>query len=168
MPNVRPCMEAVHNIHLMDYASFEAAKCADIKFIQDSVDKIWYKDLKDPCTFYNYITMTTLLAHLDANCGGPPHPVDLVNLPSTISGTTPPQRASQSTSTHSRMPSTSLHGPNSQCLMSNCLPSSPLQPLSWTISLAPPMHGRHCHRPLRHGQCGRQPTTNPTLHANDN
>ena len=63
-------METAHNVHLADYASFEAAKRAVVKFIWDAVDEIWYKDLKDPRTFYNSVTSTALLAHLDTNCGG--------------------------------------------------------------------------------------------------
>ena len=84
-PVVRARMEAAHNVRLADYASFEAAERAVVKFIRGAVDEIWYKDLKDPRTFYNSVTSTALLAHLDANCGGL-HPVDLINLPSEMIG----------------------------------------------------------------------------------
>ena len=82
-PVIRTCMEAEHNVLLMDYASFKAAKHAVMNFIRNAIDEI--KDLKDPWTFYNSITAMALLAHLDANCGGP-HPVDLINLPLEMIG----------------------------------------------------------------------------------
>ena len=84
-PVVRARMEAAHNTRLADYASFEAAERAVVKFIRDAIDEIWYKDLKNPRTFYNSVTAATLLSHLDDNCGGL-HPVDLINLPSEMIG----------------------------------------------------------------------------------
>ena len=84
-PVVHACMEATHNIRLADYASFKAAKRLVVKFIRDAVNEIWYKDLRDPRTFYNSVTYTVLLAHLDANCGGL-HPVDLINFPLEMIG----------------------------------------------------------------------------------
>jgi hypothetical protein len=78
-------MEAAHNTRLADYASFEATERAVMKFIRDAIDEIWYKDLKNPRTFYNSVTATTLLSHLDDNCGGL-HPINLINLPSKMIG----------------------------------------------------------------------------------
>ncbi len=69
-PVVRARMEAAHNTCLADYASFKAAERAIVKFIRDTIDKIWYKDLKNPRTFYNLVTAATLLSHLDDNFGG--------------------------------------------------------------------------------------------------
>jgi hypothetical protein len=85
MPIVRARMEVAHNTRLADYASFEAAERAVVKFIHDAINEIWYKDLKNPPTFYNSVTTAMLLSHLDDNCGGL-HPINLINLPSEMIG----------------------------------------------------------------------------------
>ena len=69
-------MEAMHNVLFMDYAPFKVTECAIVTF-RDAFYEIWYKDLKDLQTFYNSVTATALLVHLDANCGGL-HPIDLI------------------------------------------------------------------------------------------
>ena len=85
LPVIRNRMEAQHKDRLRDYASFEAAERAVTKFIRDSVDEIWYKDLKNPHTFYTSVTAAQLFAHLDANCGGL-HPSELISLPTEMMG----------------------------------------------------------------------------------
>ena len=53
MPAMPNWMEAAHNLLLLDYATFTATKKGTSKFICDSVDKTYYKDLESPTTFYN-------------------------------------------------------------------------------------------------------------------
>ena len=63
-------MEAAHTLLLQDYYSYVAAEKGAAKFICDSVDETYYKDLKHATTFYNSITAKELLLHLRTNCGG--------------------------------------------------------------------------------------------------
>ena len=96
--------EAEHAILVKDFASFDAAERAVAKFIRDKVDEIWYWDLRHAETFYTSVTAQQLISHLDDNCGGL-HPSELVSLlTDMISYYTP--KASLSTSTNSRKPST--------------------------------------------------------------
>ena len=82
-PVVRTRAEAIHTAKLADYAAFEAAERAVVKFIRTAVDETWYKDLKDSESFYNAVTAADLIDHLDKNCGGL-HAIDLVNLPTEM------------------------------------------------------------------------------------
>jgi hypothetical protein len=82
---IRNRMEATHKDRIRDFASFEAAKRAVTKFIHNSVDEIWYKDLKNPQTFYTSVTAMELFMHLDDNCGGL-HPSELISLPTKMMG----------------------------------------------------------------------------------
>ena len=84
-PVVRARMEAAHALVLRDFATYEATERAVAKFIRDTVDDMWYKDLKDARTFYNSVSAAQLLHHLDENCGGL-HPAELVNLPTEMLG----------------------------------------------------------------------------------
>ena len=70
---------------MQDFASYEAAKRTVAKFIRDAVNEIWYRDLRDACSFYTNVTASQLLTHLNANCGGLP-PSELVNLPTEMMG----------------------------------------------------------------------------------
>jgi hypothetical protein len=78
-------MEAAHSISLRDYALFTATEHGVKSFLQTIIDEIWYKDLKDPMSFYNTVTAHELLSHLDDNCGGL-HPVELINVPTEMIG----------------------------------------------------------------------------------
>ena len=82
-PVVHAHAKAIHMAKLADYAAFEVAKQAVIKFIRNAVDETWYKDLEDSESFYNAITATDLIDHLDENCGGL-HAVDLLGIPKYI------------------------------------------------------------------------------------
>ena len=55
-PIVHTHAEAIHTAKLADYAAFEAAEHAIVKFISTAIDKTWYKDLKDSDSFYYAIT----------------------------------------------------------------------------------------------------------------
>ena len=83
MAVVRACSEANYAILIRDYASYEAAERAMAKFICDSVDEIWYRDLRHARSFYTNVMAKQLLDHLDANCGGL-HPSELVSLPTEM------------------------------------------------------------------------------------
>jgi len=67
---VRNHMEAAHNLLLQDYYSYVTAKKGTAKFICDSVDETYYKDLEHATTFYNSVTAEELLLHLQTSCRG--------------------------------------------------------------------------------------------------
>jgi hypothetical protein len=76
---VRNQMEASHNLRLQDYATCVAAKKGPAKFIHDSVNETYYKDLQHATIFYNSVTAKQLLLHLSTNCRGM-EPEDLIAL----------------------------------------------------------------------------------------
>ena len=82
---VRARHEAVHVIRVHDFISYEAAERAMAKFIRDSIKELWYRDLRDPRSFYMHVTAKQFLDHLYANCGGL-HPSKLVRLPTEMLG----------------------------------------------------------------------------------
>jgi hypothetical protein len=61
-----------------------AAEKGAAKFIRDSVNKTYYKDLEHATTFYNSVTAKTLLNHLQTNCGGV-EPKNLIALQTAMS-----------------------------------------------------------------------------------
>ena len=63
-------MEAAHTLLLQYYYSYVAAKKGAAKFIRDSVNETYYKDLEHATTFYKSVTAEELLLHLQTNCGG--------------------------------------------------------------------------------------------------
>ncbi len=65
-------MEAAHALVLCDFATYEATERAVAKFIRDTVDDMWYKDLKDARTLYNSVSAAQLLHHLDKKLRRPP------------------------------------------------------------------------------------------------
>ena len=73
-------MEAVHAVLLRDCALHKAAKCGMVKVLWDTIDELWYKDLKNSHTFYNSITPMAFFDQLEENYGGP-YPRELINLP---------------------------------------------------------------------------------------
>ena len=80
---VRARSEAEHAVRVRDYASYEAAERATAKFIRDSVDEIWYRDLRHQRSFYTTVTAMQLMEHLDDNSGGL-HPSELISLPTEM------------------------------------------------------------------------------------
>ncbi len=72
-----------HALLIWDYTSFEAAKRATAKFIQDAVDELWYRNFHHHSSFYTSGMAKQLIKHLDANCGGL-HPSKFVNLPTKM------------------------------------------------------------------------------------
>ena len=49
---IRIRSEAAHKARLDDYASYKAAERGTAKFLRESVEEVWYNDLKDADTFY--------------------------------------------------------------------------------------------------------------------
>ncbi len=76
---VRVRSEAAHKARLNDYASYEAAERGAAKFLHESIDEVWFNDLKDADTFYTKVTALEIIAFLDANSGGL-HAVDMISL----------------------------------------------------------------------------------------
>jgi hypothetical protein len=76
---IRIRSEAAHKARLDDYASYEAAERGAAKFLRDSVEEVWYNDLKNSDTFYTKVSALDIIAFLDANSGGL-HAVDMLSL----------------------------------------------------------------------------------------
>jgi hypothetical protein len=71
--------ESAHKSRLDDYARYKAAKCGAAKFLHETVNKVWYNDLKDADTFYTKVTALKIMTFLDANSGGL-HAIDRISL----------------------------------------------------------------------------------------
>jgi hypothetical protein len=76
---VRVRAEAAHNARLNNYASYKAAECGAAKFLRDTVNEVWFNNLKDADTFYTKVTALEIISFLDANSGGL-HAVDMISL----------------------------------------------------------------------------------------
>ena len=82
---IRKRREAEHALLVRDHASYDAAERATAKFLREAVDEIWYRDLRHTISFYTTVKATTIMTHLNANCGGL-HPSELVTLPTDMMG----------------------------------------------------------------------------------
>jgi hypothetical protein len=71
--------ESAHQARLDDYASYKAAKQGAAKFLRETVDKVWYNDLKDANTFYTKVTALEIISFLNANSLGV-HAIDMISL----------------------------------------------------------------------------------------
>jgi hypothetical protein len=71
--------EAAHNARLNDYASYKAAEHGAAKFLRETVDEVWFNDLKDTDTFYTKVTALEIISFLDTNSGGL-YTVDMISL----------------------------------------------------------------------------------------
>ena len=49
---------------------YDAVNKSCSAFIKAAVDKVWYKELKDPVTVYTKVSAALFLTHLRDNCGG--------------------------------------------------------------------------------------------------
>jgi hypothetical protein len=76
---VRLRAESAHKSRLNDYARFKAAKHGAAKFLRETVDEVWYNDLKDADTFYTTVMALKIMTFLDANSGGL-HAIDMISL----------------------------------------------------------------------------------------
>jgi hypothetical protein len=71
--------ESAHKSRLNNYARYEAAERGAAKFLRETVDKVWYNNLKDADTFYTKVTALKIMTFLDANSGGL-HAIDMISL----------------------------------------------------------------------------------------
>ena len=60
--------EGKHEARQNDRQLYETADNACINFIMAVADETWYKDIKDPDTFYTNVTALKLLDHLTEFC----------------------------------------------------------------------------------------------------
>ncbi len=72
-------MEAAHKARLDNYASYEVAERGAAKFLQETINKVWFKDLKDANSFYTKVLAFEIISFLDANSGGL-HAIDMISL----------------------------------------------------------------------------------------
>ena len=77
-------MEAAHTLLLQYYYSYASTEKGAAKFIRESVEKTFYKDLEHATTFYNIVMAKELLLHLQTNCGGA-KPKNLIALQTAMS-----------------------------------------------------------------------------------
>ncbi len=71
--------EVAHKARLDNYASYEAAECGATKFLQETVNEVWFKDLKDANSFYTKVSALEIISFLDANSGGL-HAINMISL----------------------------------------------------------------------------------------
>jgi hypothetical protein len=76
---VRICAESAHKSCLDDYARYEVAKRGAAKFLHETINEVWYNDLKDTDTFYTKVTALKIMTFLDANSGGL-HTINMISL----------------------------------------------------------------------------------------
>jgi hypothetical protein len=76
---IRVQAEAAHKAPLDDYASYEASERGASKFLRETVDEAWFKDLKDVDSFYTKVSALEIISFLDANSGGL-HAIDMISL----------------------------------------------------------------------------------------
>ena len=60
-------------------AFYETSDTSSKNFIMEVVDKMWYREVKDPDTFYTNVTALKLLDHITEFCSGI-HTVDVVDI----------------------------------------------------------------------------------------
>jgi hypothetical protein len=71
--------ESAHKARLDNFASYKAAKSRAAKFLRETIDKVWYNNLKDTNTFYTKVLALEIMTFLDANSGGL-HTIDMISL----------------------------------------------------------------------------------------
>jgi hypothetical protein len=76
---IRAQAEAAHKAPLNNYASYKRAEHGASKFLRETIDEVWFKDLKDANTFYTKMSALEIISFLDANSGGL-HAIDMISL----------------------------------------------------------------------------------------
>jgi hypothetical protein len=71
--------ESAHKSHLNNYARYEAAERGAAKFLCETVNEVWYNDLKDADIFYTKVTALKIMTFLDPNSGSL-HAIDMISL----------------------------------------------------------------------------------------
>ena len=70
---------AEHANQKNDHAIYDAANKGCVAFIKAAADEVWYKEIKDPVTFYTKVLAAAFLTHICDNCGGL-HKIDAVTI----------------------------------------------------------------------------------------
>ena len=76
---VRVCAEAAHKSRLDEFASFDMAERGAAKFLWESVEEVWFNNLKDVDAFCTKLSALKIITFLNANSGGI-HAVDMISL----------------------------------------------------------------------------------------
>jgi hypothetical protein len=76
---VRIRAESAHKSRLNNYTRYEAAERGAAKFLCETVNKVWYNDLKDANTFYTKVMALEIMTFLDTNSSGL-HAIDMISL----------------------------------------------------------------------------------------
>ena len=72
--------EGKHKAQINDRQLYETVDNACQSFIMAVIDKMWYKEIEDPDTFYTKFTALKLMDHLTEFCAGI-HTMDAVDIP---------------------------------------------------------------------------------------
>jgi hypothetical protein len=75
---VRIYAELAHKACLGNYASYKAAKHGTAKFLHDTMEEVWYNDLKDADMFYTKVMALDIITFLNTNSKGL-HTVDMIS-----------------------------------------------------------------------------------------
>ena len=67
---VRVCAEAAHKSRLDEFASFDMAERSAAKFLWESVEEVWFNNLKDVDAFCTKLSALEIITFLNANSGG--------------------------------------------------------------------------------------------------
>ncbi len=76
---VRVCAESAHKFRLDNYTMYKAAEHGAAKFLRETVNEVWYNDLKDADTFYTKVMALKIMTFLDTNSGGL-HAINMISL----------------------------------------------------------------------------------------
>ena len=75
--------EGKHEVKRNDRALYKTADTSCKNFIMEVIDETWYKEIKEPDTFYTNVTALNLLDHLTELCSGL-HTVYAVDIPQVM------------------------------------------------------------------------------------
>ena len=78
-------LKAVWNICIKDYAFYDTGVSSVAAFILASVNDVWFRELRDPTTFYTNVLTFALLAHIEERCTEL-HAIGASDLPLIIQG----------------------------------------------------------------------------------
>jgi hypothetical protein len=76
---IRVFAEAAHQSCLDDFASYKAAKHGAAKFLCNTINEVWYNNLKDANNFYTKVMALKIMVFLIANSGSL-HAIDMITL----------------------------------------------------------------------------------------
>jgi hypothetical protein len=76
---IRIRTESAHKARLDNFASYKGAERGAAKFLHETVNKVWYNNLKDANTFYTKVSALEIMTFLDANSRGL-HAIDMISL----------------------------------------------------------------------------------------